>query len=270
VLGRARQLNYLQTPEADFCCTAYYIAFGPHGPRRPPPPDEGRKVFFLAAGVIAAAVGVFSITRLFANPVRPRTMTKEWQEATEEYMKVRWTRATRALVLFPREPALIPTPTATRNRAHHVQAWHDDPEQVRETPLPQGEAQRRVKVPRHDCVIQTTNTYTSFPWVNFPLVLFVCYTSNQQGCELGGKEPPLGWHCVISPPVYRILDAFPNFAYSYVRRALQVSPCASEDAVYRLPCCFLQSTGSTLCQIDRVRSRGVKLTLQLTLIIRAT
>ncbi|KAJ4347881.1 Cytochrome c oxidase subunit 5B, mitochondrial [Didymosphaeria variabile] len=66
---------------------AYYIAFGPHGPRRPPPPDEGRKVFFLAAGVIAAAVGVFSITRLFANPVRPRTMTKEWQEATEEYMK---------------------------------------------------------------------------------------------------------------------------------------------------------------------------------------
>jgi hypothetical protein len=26
---------------------------------------------------------------MFANPVRPRTMTKEWQEATEEYMKVR-------------------------------------------------------------------------------------------------------------------------------------------------------------------------------------
>ncbi|KAJ4289745.1 Cytochrome c oxidase subunit 5B, mitochondrial [Kalmusia sp. IMI 367209] len=66
---------------------AYYIAFGPHGPRRPPPPDEGRKVFFLSAAVIAAAVGVFSLTRLFANPVRPRTMTKEWQEASEEYMK---------------------------------------------------------------------------------------------------------------------------------------------------------------------------------------
>lgn len=26
---------------------------------------------------------------MFANPVRPRTMTKEWQEATEEYLKVR-------------------------------------------------------------------------------------------------------------------------------------------------------------------------------------
>lgn len=66
---------------------AYYIAFGPHGPRRPPPPDEGRKVFFLASAVIAAAVVLFSITRMFANPVRPRTMTKEWQEASEEYMK---------------------------------------------------------------------------------------------------------------------------------------------------------------------------------------
>jgi hypothetical protein len=26
---------------------------------------------------------------MFASPIRPRTMTKEWQEATEEYMKVR-------------------------------------------------------------------------------------------------------------------------------------------------------------------------------------
>ncbi|KAH7118001.1 mitochondrial cytochrome c oxidase-like protein subunit V [Dendryphion nanum] len=66
---------------------AYYIAFGPHGPRRPSPPDEGRKVFLLSAAVIGAAVAVFSFTRLFANPVRPRTMTKEWQEASEEYLK---------------------------------------------------------------------------------------------------------------------------------------------------------------------------------------
>lgn len=28
---------------------------------------------------------------MFASPVRPRTMTKEWQEATEEYLKVRFT-----------------------------------------------------------------------------------------------------------------------------------------------------------------------------------
>lgn len=66
---------------------AYYIAFGPHGPRRPPPPDEGRNVFLLSAGVIAASFVVFACTRMFASPIRPRTMTKEWQEASEEYLK---------------------------------------------------------------------------------------------------------------------------------------------------------------------------------------
>jgi hypothetical protein len=30
---------------------------------------------------------------MFASPIRPRTMTKEWQEATEEYMKVRSSNA---------------------------------------------------------------------------------------------------------------------------------------------------------------------------------
>ncbi|KAL5114207.1 Cytochrome c oxidase subunit 5B, mitochondrial [Pleosporales sp. CAS-2024a] len=70
---------------------AYYIAFGPHGPRRPPPPDEGRNVFFISAGVICAAFAVFAFTRMFASPIRPRTMTKEWQEATEEYMKAQGT-----------------------------------------------------------------------------------------------------------------------------------------------------------------------------------
>ncbi|KAF2855309.1 COX4-domain-containing protein [Plenodomus tracheiphilus IPT5] len=66
---------------------AYFIAFGPHGPRRPPPPDEGRNVFFLSSAVIAGAFAVFAFTRMFASPIRPRTMTKEWQEATEEYLK---------------------------------------------------------------------------------------------------------------------------------------------------------------------------------------
>lgn len=66
---------------------AYFIAFGPHGPRRPPPPDEGRNVFFLTSAVIAGAFAVFAFTRMFASPIRPRTMTKEWQEASEEYLK---------------------------------------------------------------------------------------------------------------------------------------------------------------------------------------
>jgi cytochrome c oxidase subunit 4 len=70
---------------------AYFIAFGPHGPRRPPPPDEGRKVLFLSTAVIFGAFAVFAFTRMFASPIRPRTMTKEWQEATEEYMKAQGT-----------------------------------------------------------------------------------------------------------------------------------------------------------------------------------
>ncbi|KAF1938181.1 COX4-domain-containing protein [Clathrospora elynae] len=70
---------------------AYYIAFGPHGPRRPAPPDEGRNVFFLSTAVIFGAFAVFAFSRMFASPIRPRTMTKEWQEATEEYMKAQGT-----------------------------------------------------------------------------------------------------------------------------------------------------------------------------------
>lgn len=38
---------------------------------------------------IGLGVALFALTRLFANPQRPKTMTKEWQEATEEYLKVR-------------------------------------------------------------------------------------------------------------------------------------------------------------------------------------
>jgi cytochrome c oxidase subunit 4 len=66
---------------------AYFVAFGPHGPRRPPPPDEGRKVLFISLAVIAGSFAVFTFTRMFASPIRPRTMTKEWQEASEEYLK---------------------------------------------------------------------------------------------------------------------------------------------------------------------------------------
>jgi hypothetical protein len=144
-------------------------------------------------------------------------------------MKVCWARAIRAPLLFPRAPALIPTPTGTRNRAHYVQARHDGPEQVGETSPRPGEAQRRVNVRRHDRVIQTLPTLIPlFLGSNFPLVLFVCYISNQEGCELGGEEPPLGWHCVISPPVYRILEAFPVLLMrACVRRALQ-SPFARQ------------------------------------------
>ena len=201
---------------------AYYVAFGPHGPRRPTPPDEGRKVFFLTAGVIAAAVALFSVTRLFANPVRPRTMTKEWQEATEEYMKVCRTNFTQGPLLPLREYKLIPIPVGTKNGAYYFQAWYDGPEQVREASACSREAQRRVNVRPYDCVIQTLPIpIPLFLGSTFHLVLFVCYMSDHASCELGLKESFLGKYCVNSSPVYRILEALPVASIlSFILRVL--------------------------------------------------
>ena len=66
---------------------AYWIAFGPHGPRAMSPPGEGWRVF---TGVVIAVVVsyiTFCLIRTQAKPP-PRTMNKEWQEATNEYLKV--------------------------------------------------------------------------------------------------------------------------------------------------------------------------------------
>lgn len=67
--------------------TAYWIAFGPHGPRALPPPDEGKKVFLYTLAGLGVSVVIFAILRSFAKPP-PHTMTKEWQEASNEYLKV--------------------------------------------------------------------------------------------------------------------------------------------------------------------------------------
>lgn len=67
--------------------SAYWIAFGPHGPRALPPPGEGRKVFAYTIAGIAAAAVIFAVTRSFARPA-PKTMNKEYQEMSDEYLKV--------------------------------------------------------------------------------------------------------------------------------------------------------------------------------------
>ncbi|KAH8704013.1 cytochrome c oxidase subunit V [Talaromyces proteolyticus] len=65
---------------------AYWIAFGAHGPRKETPKGEGWKVLSKVTQLVAVSVAIFYITRLFAKPP-PRTMTKEWQEASNEYAK---------------------------------------------------------------------------------------------------------------------------------------------------------------------------------------
>jgi hypothetical protein len=67
---------------------AYYIAFGAHGPRAATPPGEGWKVAAYTAVGVGASLALFVLIRQFAGG-DPATMTKEYQEATNEYLKVR-------------------------------------------------------------------------------------------------------------------------------------------------------------------------------------
>jgi cytochrome c oxidase subunit 4 len=66
---------------------AYWIAFGPHGPRALDPPGEGKTVFFGTIIGVLASLALFVGIRALANPA-PHTMNKEWQEASNEYLKV--------------------------------------------------------------------------------------------------------------------------------------------------------------------------------------
>ncbi|KAL1854865.1 Cytochrome c oxidase subunit 5B, mitochondrial [Diaporthe australafricana] len=65
---------------------AYWIAFGPHGPRAQAPADENKKVLFYVFAGLGASLAIFATMRMFAKPP-PHTMTREWQEASNEYLK---------------------------------------------------------------------------------------------------------------------------------------------------------------------------------------
>ncbi|KAF9319606.1 Cytochrome c oxidase subunit 5A [Podila horticola] len=66
---------------------AYWVAFGPHGARTPlTGPNHTLKVFAGTASVVAAAGGLFLWIRSKGGE-KPTTMTKEWQEASNEYAR---------------------------------------------------------------------------------------------------------------------------------------------------------------------------------------
>lgn len=107
--------------------TAYWIAFGPHGPRAEPPAGEGRKVALYTAVAVGVSFIIFASMRMFANPA-PHTMTREWQEASNEYLKVRsypstsrsydaQTKLTRDYRAKEPTPSPVSRPRATRARA---------------------------------------------------------------------------------------------------------------------------------------------------------
>jgi len=59
---------------------AYYVSFGPHGPRTPiNPPGTWLKVFLGTVTAVTAGVLIFTAIHHFSPPP-PRTMTREWQE----------------------------------------------------------------------------------------------------------------------------------------------------------------------------------------------
>ncbi|KIM36440.1 hypothetical protein M413DRAFT_449151 [Hebeloma cylindrosporum] len=63
---------------------AYFVAFGPHGPRTPTSqPGEGLKVFLSVAGLVGVTVILHQVIRAFGKPP-PKSMSKEWQEASNE------------------------------------------------------------------------------------------------------------------------------------------------------------------------------------------
>lgn len=65
---------------------SYWIAFGPHGPRALPPPGQNMWVFKMTLVSIAVSAVLFAAVRAVARPA-PKTMSKEWQEASNEYLK---------------------------------------------------------------------------------------------------------------------------------------------------------------------------------------
>lgn len=66
---------------------AYWIAFGAHGPRAQDPPGEGWKVASMTIGLVGISCAIFAFIRYFAKG-SPSTMTQEYQEATNEYLRV--------------------------------------------------------------------------------------------------------------------------------------------------------------------------------------
>ncbi|KAK4691984.1 cytochrome c oxidase subunit 4, partial [Lecanoromycetidae sp. Uapishka_2] len=65
---------------------AYWIAFGPHGPRALPPPGENWMVFRYTMLGVGISFLLFWAIRTQARPA-PKTMNAQYQEMTNEYLR---------------------------------------------------------------------------------------------------------------------------------------------------------------------------------------
>ncbi|KAH8832548.1 COX4, subunit IV of cytochrome c oxidase [Flagelloscypha sp. PMI_526] len=66
---------------------AYFIAFGPHGPRAPvSKPGDNLKILVSVVALVGFA-GIIHFTMRSIGGAPPKTMTREWQEASNERAK---------------------------------------------------------------------------------------------------------------------------------------------------------------------------------------
>lgn len=112
-----------------YLCVAYWIAFGPHGPRALPPPGENWMVFRWTMYGVGISFVIFWVIRQFARPA-PGTMTAQYQEMTNEYLKVSELHISTMAISGYQEPLLkqsimyaqltYPSPQPEpKNRTHH-------------------------------------------------------------------------------------------------------------------------------------------------------
>ncbi|KAI5283314.1 Cytochrome c oxidase subunit 5A [Ascosphaera aggregata] len=99
---------------------AYWISFGPHGPRAETPKGEGWKQLAEVAKYVAISGIIYFTIRQFANKEQPKTMTKEWQEMTNEYAKTLPPSPTHPNIYFrKRKPARLPPETYNYSKANN-------------------------------------------------------------------------------------------------------------------------------------------------------
>ncbi|KAL1930515.1 hypothetical protein VTP01DRAFT_10677 [Rhizomucor pusillus] len=87
-----KHLDELQTQDwktllAEEKRAAYFVAFGPHGPRRPlTQPGHLWRVLAGVSGALAISSGIMYATRV-GGAENPKTMSPEWREKTNEYLR---------------------------------------------------------------------------------------------------------------------------------------------------------------------------------------
>ncbi|GAA6052583.1 hypothetical protein JCM3770_003255 [Rhodotorula araucariae] len=64
---------------------AYYVAFGPHGPREPIQANAGKTLAGTLAAVAVASLIFYAVRK--GGKETPKTLTREHQEATNEMLK---------------------------------------------------------------------------------------------------------------------------------------------------------------------------------------